>query len=251
MSSPLDATVKGSTANSYLTVLRADAVARRMPFVSNWSALASTPDANGWTVTSGASTGATAVNVTVGTGGLLAGNEVSFGSDITVYTVVSDISSTGDLEITPTLQSDVEGGVTVNRLTFNAKEKMLAWGTMLFDRFLEYEGTIRTTTQALRVPRSGMLDLDGQFYNYDTIPLPLEEALVLFCDEQAGTNSFAANQSAGQGFNKIKMGPMELEVDETDQRALISDNVLTLLQPIAQMKQSAGGGSKIHYLERY
>lgn len=62
--------------------------------------------------------------------------------------------------------------------TDTQKQYYLAWATRIIDQKTRWNGTRYTTTQALRWPRSGTYDRDGNSISATVIPLQLQEAVM-------------------------------------------------------------------------
>ena len=124
------------------------------------------------------------------------------------------------------------------------KNIAIVWATRLLDELIDWEGYIYTTTQALRWPRSGVTDSDGELLDKDTIPQFLVNAVseygMWLIDEDRTTDSDTA------GFKKIKVDVITLEIDKYDKPAQIPPSVLNMLVPYGNSINS----SQTRYLVR-
>lgn len=115
------------------------------------------------------------------------------------------------------------------------KEAVLIWATRLLDQ-LSWQGAKAATTQALRWPRSGVIDRDGYSVEDGAIPQDLKEACAEYALHLLSTDLTASPDTAG--FSKIKVGSIELEVDSFDREDGVPDSVLSLITYAVD-----GGGS--------
>lgn len=102
------------------------------------------------------------------------------------------------------------------------KEAALLWATRLLDREM-WSGRRTNELQGLRWPRTGIYDQDDFWIGQDVIPQFLKNAtaelafLLLQSDRSA--------ESGTEGFNRIKVGPIELDINNTDRVKTVSPEV--------------------------
>jgi hypothetical protein len=124
------------------------------------------------------------------------------------------------------------------------QKSSLIWATFIFDRAMDWYGFKRTTTQALRWPRSGVTDLDGEWYDYDTIPSVLEKATAEMGLYLLRKDRIADPALLGQGFKEVQLGPIKVVVDDRlGVLQLIPDYVMMLLRDLGEPAPEAQGGS--------
>jgi hypothetical protein len=92
----------------------------------------------------------------------------------------------------------------------------------------EYHGTPTSSTQRLLWPRSGLSDDDGRSYDQDTIPRPVEEATYELA--LALLNGETELKDTGlEGFNRAKVGSLEVEPRHGREAGALPRQVLRLL----------------------
>ena len=106
------------------------------------------------------------------------------------------------------------------------KETALIWATRVLDRE-EWKGYRTEEIQALRWPRTSVYDRDGYYIADNVVPKFLKDAtaelafLLATADRSAETGT--------EGFKKIKVGPIEIELDSTDRVETISKEVYQMI----------------------
>jgi len=244
-------TTKGVSANSYVSLDRADEILGQRLYASSWFNASDEPDASGYEVDSGgASAGATSVLVSGGTGVFTKESHVRFGTGTKLYKVTSPLRSDGPLKIEPALTASVNAGDAVTRVTASDKEKALIWATRLLDNMMVWKGTKRTSEQALRWPRSGVVGPDGFFYDFDTIPVLLEEGTAELALVLIASDVFSRPSILGQGIEQVKLGPIDVKVGAGEREDVIPQNILSLLSPLGRLEPEAQHGTKVIPLRR-
>jgi len=240
-----------STSNSFVSVERANQILAQRLYTTKWDAVTEAPNADGYLTNATASIGASTVAIDTGTGTFLSGTKFKFAGHATIYTATSTLSAPGTLSFSPALTSALSNNEAIERQTANDKEKSLIWATTLFESMIEWDGWKNTATQRLRVPRSGLVDADGDSYASDTIPEILEIATAEFGLVLLERNKFKLPSILGQGVSQVTLGPLSATVDSAEQEDVIPQNILALLDPIGKIKSSAQvGGTKILPLYR-
>jgi len=133
------------------------------------------------------------------------------------------------------------------------KDRVIQWATLLLDVCMDWEGSIRTLEQALRWPRSGVLDADDRNVDYDLIPIPIKNATAELALSLLARDRTAEPTLLGQGFVRAKVGPIEVDLNRNVTPSmvdLIPDHILTMLSEYGQLKASATHGSMAIPLER-
>lgn len=250
MSSPLDATVKGTSANAYLTVARANLLAHRRLYASPWTSATSTPDADGFLVNGAASLGSTSVTLDTGTGTWTVGTEFSFAGHETVYTVSVALTGAGTLQFSPSLTAAVADNEAINRHTANQREQAIMWSTLLFDEMMNWYGHKTTDEQALWFPATNIVNQNGSFFDFDTIPQVLEVATVDMCIHLLASDAFAIPAALGKGVSQVSLGPLKAKIDPSQQTETIPSNILSLLSDLGRLESEAQKGSRVVPLKR-
>lgn len=120
------------------------------------------------------------------------------------------------------------------------KERYLITATRRIDSE-RFDGYKTTTTQALKWPRDGACDDDGEEYDPDTVPdivkfATYETALELLND---GTTDGLAPTGLEE-FKRVKVGALEVERDSSYKAAELSDTVRRLLRPVIRTATNSG-----------
>lgn len=111
------------------------------------------------------------------------------------------------------------------------KEAALKWATRLLDRE-NWVGTRSTESQALRWPRLYVDDRDGYPIDSATIPQFLKNATSELAFLLIATDRTA--DSGTEGFKKIKVDSIELEIDSVDRIGSVSKEVNSMIEGYMQ-----------------
>ena len=130
------------------------------------------------------------------------------------------------------------------------KETALIWATMLIDVSFDFPGYITDQDQALRWPRSGVVDADGRFVDYDTIPSLIVKATCELAAELVKSDRLSTQDILGLGISELKAGPVELKIDPKLILPFIPAHIISMLATIAELKSSAQQGSRVVKLIR-
>jgi len=129
-------------------------------------------------------------------------------------------------------------------------ESALIMATFLMDATFEYDGSKRTVEQALRLPRSGLVDQDGNNIDMDTIPKLAEKACAVFANELLASNRLEDPALLGLGISSATLGPLSVTIDKTQLKSLVPKDVIIILAPIAGLDPIAGYGMRMSKLTR-
>lgn len=245
----LTATPKAAAANSYVTVARADELLRTRLYTDAWDA-ATGPTAEGWQVNGSVGFNDTKIPVDSGTGVFTAGMQIKFQGHSTIYKAKTDLSEPGQLQIGPGVVSILADDEAVERVTPNEKEKALIWATNLLDRMMVWHGTKRELEAPLRWPRSGVIDEDGDFYDFDLIPTILERGTAELALSLLEGDSFSDPELLGLGISDVSLGPLKVKIDPSQKEEVIPRNILALLSPLGFLESEASVGTRIMNLRR-
>lgn len=250
----LDATVKGASANSYLTVSAADVILAQWLDTKGWDAATTSPSAEDYETSAPASIGDTQVSVDSGSGDVTVGMLFQFvgTGDTTIYTTLNSFSGsggTGTIRFSPKLVAAAPDGTPIDRLTANQKEQAVILGTFSLDSSMEWEGFKRdiTTPQALDHPRSGMFDANGDFFEFDLLAPPLLDATAYQANVLLERNILKKPELLGQGFTRARADVFSVSLDSSSsatQLEPVDDFVQAILSDIGRLKAitSRGGG---------
>jgi len=247
----LVATAKATNANSFCDVLRADAILRTRLYTDAWFVDAgTTPDAEDYQTDTTAAIGASSVTVDLGTGTLTKGADFQFAGHATIYTAKMELKAAGTLSFTPVLTATLADNEKVSRLTANDKERSLVWASRLFDMMMVWKGTKREETGSMRWPRSGVIGPDGFFYDFDIIPVILEEGTAELALYLLSTDAFTVPSILGQGLLEARIDVINVKVDSSAVNEVIPANILSLIDPLGHLESAAQRGSSIVTLRR-
>jgi len=111
------------------------------------------------------------------------------------------------------------------------KKAAILWATRILSHF-KWVGAPTTEEQALPWPRTGIYDLDGRAQDEDLLP----EWLLLATAEltyHLGVGD-RMNDAGTEGFSKIKLGSINLEINPNDRPDLIPQYILSAIRPWMQ-----------------
>lgn len=144
--------------------------------------------------------------------------------DATVYLVDGRLYSEAWTGATPTNQ-----------------ERALIQATRLLDEWFDWYGIVRTREQALRWPRSGVLDREGYNLDYDTIPVDVANATADLALELLKRDRSAEPELIGQGFRQARVGPLSVTVDDNARVEQIPRLVFSTLDHLGSPKAGPAG----------
>lgn len=121
------------------------------------------------------------------------------------------------------------------------KERALITATRRLDQE-DWQGVRVDTAQALDWPRYWATDEDGEEYESDTIPQPVKDAtcelaLRLLIDFGDSVDTLA--DTGLEEFRRAKVGPMEMERDQTFTAGQLPANVARLLSAVVRTSSSS------------
>ena len=125
------------------------------------------------------------------------------------------------------------------------KQVALVMATRALDNELELPGYKTTTTQALRWPRGGVYNRDGESMDSATIPQAVKNATAELAFWFMVSDRFADNETAD--IKRMKLGSLEMEFDRGSKTQIIPDVVLNML---VDFGISAKGSTSAVKLER-
>lgn len=133
---------------------------------------------------------------------------------------------------------------------YETRVKALIWATKILDTSYDWVGAKQEYEQALRWPRSGAIDPDGDAYLNDEIPQPLKDAVSELALSLLAKDRTLDPPLAIAGISHAKVGSIEVTVDSMNLEELLPDYVKTLLSDLGDLKGFIGRGSKTLRLKR-
>ncbi|RLD57844.1 MAG: hypothetical protein DRI97_04425 [Bacteroidetes bacterium] len=103
------------------------------------------------------------------------------------------------------------------------KEAAIMWASRLLDILVNWDGSKVSSTQAMRWPRTSVVDTDGYSIASTEIPQFLADATAEYARTLISEDVTAVNALAG--FKKMKVDVIELEVDKMDRSGALPENV--------------------------
>jgi hypothetical protein len=119
----------------------------------------------------------------------------------------------------------------------------LIWATRILDEQAEWKGSKAHDTQALRWPRTDVLDPDGVELAGDAIPTWLKAATSECARVLLSTDRTAESDKAG--LKQVTVGPITLIVDPLTELPILPRSVISILQPYARIKGLKTGWVKL------
>jgi len=106
------------------------------------------------------------------------------------------------------------------------QEASLKWATRLLDQY-DWAGLRATQAQALRWPRSDVYDKDDYYIESDIVPQWLKDATGELAKQLLASDRTADSET--QGFSRVKIDTIEIDIDKNDQASVIPDSVLDII----------------------
>jgi|GEM_PF-802592 hypothetical protein len=108
------------------------------------------------------------------------------------------------------------------------KKIALVMATRLLDDLVDWDGSVYSSTQALRFPRYSVYTPDGRLLEYNMIPGFLKEATAVFADALLAED--LTLDPATKGFNSLKVGPISIDVNRLDRKNIVPKSVWVICQ---------------------
>ena len=158
---------------------------------------------------------------------------VEDGTGLATATSYVSVEDADDI-ITMNIHADVAWTALAN----SAKEKLLSWASLYLDARTRWFGVKATETSALRWPRSGVVDRDGEVLADDAIPRQLEIATAEMARYLSNEDPTAARDQ--DALTRIKADVIELEFVEGYRLPRVPENMSYLIKGLGSI--SSGGG---------
>lgn len=128
-------------------------------------------------------------------------------------------------------------GTTWENADTDQKGAALIWATRLLDEQISWNGTKSTSTQALRWPRTEVMDPDGYYFDGDIIPVWLQNATA-----ELARYLLAEDRTAerGYGISKVKADVVEVEFDSADEKPILPASVRSMIGPYGSTGSEQG-----------
>lgn len=123
------------------------------------------------------------------------------------------------------------------------KDAALVWATRLLDTHFDWQGGKFTLEQALRWPRFGALDRDGELIDSAELPTSLVNAVAELARLLIlGDRSI---EKGTEGLEKLKVDIIELTFDKFDRTKTIPDEVYQMISHLGRIKSSTVSGGHV------
>lgn len=132
--------------------------------------------------------------------------------------------------------TDWTGATTAN------KEAALVWATRVLDYSFEWTGAKYTLEQALRWPRFGALNRDGELFGSDEIPAELKDAVAELARLLIASNR--PGEKGTEGLKRLKVDVIELEFDKLDRIPTVPDDVYQMIAHLGRLRSVASSGGQ-------
>ncbi len=120
--------------------------------------------------------------------------------------------------------------------------KALQMATRLLDQWWDWQGTMSSSDQALRWPRAGVTDIDGNLVASDEIPLGILYGTIEYAFTLISSNVTAESES--RGLKSVKAGSVELEFAvATPTIQVMPDAVSAYVSQYGTKRGASGGGA--------
>lgn len=134
--------------------------------------------------------------------------------------------------------------------TVPTREQALIWATLLIDSSFEFDGYKLSSGQALRWPRDGALNADGEDIDSSTIPALIFKATCILALYLITSNRLTDPAIAGLGLKEAKVGPIHVVIDSNETKEIIPNEIILLLAPLGWIKNQAQGKAGVVTLRR-
>jgi hypothetical protein len=123
-----------------------------------------------------------------------------------------------------------------NNVTKNAA---LVWARKILDEQVQWVGTAADSSQALRWPRSGVVDQDDFYISSAVVPDFVKEAQAELAAWLISSDRFAEDSTKGYKEIEIGRGEVRLKIDKNDRTKVLPDIVWSMIMYYAVKKRGA------------
>jgi hypothetical protein len=141
------------------------------------------------------------------------------------------------------LEANIHIWETWNALDVDDKGALLIWSTRYLDQRAVWNGRKTNKDSALRWPRTGVKDADGEYIDEFTIPPQLKQAVI----EMARylIESDRSTDRPQDGLKSLKVDVIELVFNESYRLPEVPNEINMLLSGLGIIKTGIGGFAKI------
>jgi hypothetical protein len=108
------------------------------------------------------------------------------------------------------------------------QEASLKWATRLLDERVDWDGAIAASAQALRWPRSGLVDRDGRVVASDSLPTFLKSATAEFAMRLIASDLSADRD--GLGLGRVQVDRLRVNYDKDDRPGVLPEVVRDMVR---------------------
>lgn len=113
-------------------------------------------------------------------------------------------------------------------LTNTNKEYLLIWATRTLDAYVDWEGVKTDEDSALRWPRTGVTDRDGNAVGVNEIPEQVKQATALLASSLREKDR--SGEQGKDGVKRVKADVVEVELDSNYRIGMLTDDLAFLLK---------------------
>ena len=125
-------------------------------------------------------------------------------------------------------------------LSSTDKEYLLIWATRTLDYYVDWEGEKTDEDSALRWPRTGVTDRDGNTIDDDVIPDPVKEATALLASSLRAKDR--SGEQGSDGVKRVKADVVEVELDSNYRIGMLTDDLAFILKGLGIVHTGSGVG---------
>lgn len=124
--------------------------------------------------------------------------------------------------------------------TDDEKNRALVRATQLIDLYVDWDGHPTSSTQALAMPRSGLVTRDGLLVSSGVVPTRIKHAQVELAHDLL-VEDITTGPSSEEGIKSVKVGSVGVEFTEAsaaERGGVLSNLVWLLLSPFGRRRES-------------
>jgi len=107
--------------------------------------------------------------------------------------------------------------------SIESRKAALIWATRILDASVDWVGSIKSTDQALRWPRSGVYTADNINIDDDIVPSFVKYATCELAKQLISSDRFADSDT--KGYEWIELGGLQIKIDKYDRPQVLSKAV--------------------------
>lgn len=117
----------------------------------------------------------------------------------------------------------------------HVKERLLVWASRLLDEWVDWYGVKNTQDQALRWPRSGVVDRDDYTLSSSVIPAFLKTATAYLAKEIVIGDR---TSEPVQGIDSLTVGPISIDFtgENTPSKRVLPSAIRAMVSPYGRLK---------------